>query len=287
MNDGILLIDKRTGLTSFSSLSLIKKTVNRKAGHTGTLDKFASGLLIVLTGSFTRFNELFSGLDKTYEAVFSFGRETDTLDPEGETVGTSAVAPDDILLERIRDSVKKNFTGKVFQHPPLYSAIHIDGKRAHEIARSGQSADVPGREIEIYDFEITGYTRPDLSVRIHVSKGTYIRSIARDLARSIGERAYVTELRRISVGPFSVKEATDETDSDRMHSDLTGSFEKLLRLPTVERKDLSEDEIADLSCGRNVLIDSDKPWIIAYSDGKARGIIKTDKGKTCHSICLI
>ncbi|MDC7239348.1 MAG: tRNA pseudouridine(55) synthase TruB, partial [Spirochaetales bacterium] len=203
-----MFLHKKTGVTSFQALGRIKKVLaTRKVGHTGTLDKFAEGLLILLTGKLTRLNALITGLDKEYEALVRFGRETDTLDPEGEVVAEAAVPS----LEQI-EAVMDSFRGKIQQIPPSYSAIHIDGKRAHELVRSGKEVEMPSREIEIFDLEILGYEAPDLKLRVHCSKGTYIRSLARDIGQACGSRAYVQELIRTAVGPFSLKEAVEVED---------------------------------------------------------------------------
>lgn len=202
---GIIFLHKKQGVTSFQALGRIKKVLNTgKVGHTGTLDKFAEGLLILLTGKLTRMNALITDLDKEYEALIRFGRETDTLDPEGETVAEA----DPPTLKTI-ESVLNQFKGEISQIPPRYSAIHIDGKRAHELARSGKEVEMPSREITVHDLEILEYENNDLKLRVHCSKGTYIRSLARDIGIACGSRAYVQELVRTAVGPFSLDTAVD------------------------------------------------------------------------------
>jgi len=205
---GIIFLRKMPGQTSFQALGRLKRVLGtRKVGHTGTLDKFAEGLLIVLTGKLTRLNSLITDMDKSYEALIRFGRETDTLDPEGETVAL-AEPP---AIETIK-KVLPVFTGPIQQTPPLYSAVHIDGKRAHAIARSGNVVDMPTRNITIYSLEILDYEAPDLRLRIHCSKGSYVRSLARDIGIACGSRAYVQELVRTSVGPFDLGEALSIDD---------------------------------------------------------------------------
>ncbi|MDC7232284.1 MAG: tRNA pseudouridine(55) synthase TruB [Spirochaetales bacterium] len=205
---GIIFLNKSTDITSFQALGRIKKVLNTgKVGHTGTLDKFAEGLLILLTGKFTRMNSVITDLDKEYEALICFGRETDTLDPEGETVAEA----DPPSLEEIQ-SVLDQFRGTIQQVPPRFSAIHIDGKRAHELARSGKEVDMPTREVTIHKLEILEYEKPCLRLQVHCSKGTYIRSLARDLGRASGSRAYVKALKRTAVGPFDLSEAVRAED---------------------------------------------------------------------------
>lgn len=198
---GLVLLNKEPGKTSFQALSPLKKQYGTSLGHTGTLDKFAEGLLVVLVGRFTKLNPLFTGFDKVYEAEFVFGEETDTLDPEGEVISQGELPPEELIL-----SLKDRFKGKLAQVPPDYSAIHVQGKRAYERVRSGESLDLAPRQIEIYSLDVLSWNAPRLKARIHCSKGTYIRSLARDWGRAAGCGAYVSALRRLSVGPFLLPE---------------------------------------------------------------------------------
>ncbi|MDD2407165.1 MAG: tRNA pseudouridine(55) synthase TruB, partial [Sphaerochaetaceae bacterium] len=133
------MLNKPPGVTSFASLYPVKRTLGKKVGHAGTLDKFAQGLMIVLTGAFTRLNPLFSSMDKRYVATIQFGLETSTLDPEGEIICEKA--PCD--LPAIEQALKTSFIGTIMQKPPAYSALHIDGKRADTLARRGRYVDIP------------------------------------------------------------------------------------------------------------------------------------------------
>jgi len=200
MKNTIILYIKPIDKTSFQSLSHIKKDYQtKKVGHCGTLDKFAQGLLIVCIGKMTKFVPYFTGLSKTYEACIYFGQETDTLDPEGTVIHCDDRKPD---YDEIMQSIEQNFTGKILQSPPIYSALHINGKRAYEYARSGEEIEMKKREIEIFSFEIINYNYPFLNVKIHCSKGTYIRSIARDLAHTLNTYAHLKDLKRTSIDHF-------------------------------------------------------------------------------------
>ena len=202
--DGLVLLDKPMDVTSFAALSSVKKILGtKKVGHTGTLDKFASGLLVALCGSYTRLAPYISGMDKTYECVFEFGAETDTLDPEGEVVARGSLP----AMEEIRAAAQK-YKGQIMQKPPAYSAIHIEGKRSYQLARSGENPEPPARMVTIYDFTIKDWSPPFLSCAVHCSKGTYIRSLARDLAIDAGSRAFVRSLRRTGQGPFRVEDSS-------------------------------------------------------------------------------
>ncbi len=208
--NSILLVDKKEGLTSFQSLNLIKKNIDKKVGHCGTLDKFASGLMIVLTNRYTKLNSIFSNKDKEYEALFEFGIETDTLDPEGKII-KEGKAP---TLKDIENAIKNNLTGKILQEPPIYSAIHVNGERAYKLARNNKITKMDKRECFIHKFDIIEYNKPFLKSKIKVSKGTYIRSIARDLGKLTNSCAYVKSLRRTKIGNYSIKDAIDISNTD-------------------------------------------------------------------------
>lgn len=206
---GILPYAKKSGLTSFSSLGCIKKALHtKKVGHTGTLDSFAEGLLVVLTGSLTRLVPFFTLFDKTYEAVISFGKETDTLDPSGSVI-RNAPLPDSADFEKSLSA----FCGTIMQSPPAYSAIHVNGKRASELAREGRLESLPERPVTVFKNEILEMRlTPENKLRyarvlFHVSKGTYIRSLARDIALNCNSAAHLIGLKRTKVGCFSLEDA--------------------------------------------------------------------------------
>lgn len=215
--DAIVLINKKSGITSFNCLYRVKKTVNKKTGHCGTLDKFANGLMIALCGKYTKLNEQFMGLDKTYIAEIEFGKETDTLDPEGEIIATAEVPE----YEKICTCVEK-LTGEIMQVPPVYSALHVNGKRSYELVRDGKKVELEARRIKVFNADIISFNPPFLTVSLHVSKGTYVRSWARDLGKLTGSCAYVTKLCRTQIGPFSLSQAID-CDDDNGLSDITDS----------------------------------------------------------------
>lgn len=206
---GIVLLAKRSGATSFSSLSSIKKALGTsKVGHTGTLDSFADGLLVVLVGKLTRLVPHITGFDKTYLALIHFGRETDTLDPTGELVRTGKI-PSRAEVE----AVLPQFKGQIDQVPPVYSAIHVGGgKRASELAREGKTAQIPPRKITIYDIKLLDFQDKYALVEVSCSKGTYIRALARDIAAACGSCAHLAALRRTQVGPFALKDAAGADD---------------------------------------------------------------------------
>ncbi|MGI0530761.1 tRNA pseudouridine(55) synthase TruB [Treponema socranskii] len=205
---GIVLFAKRPGVTSFSSLFSIKRALGtKKVGHTGTLDSFASGLLVVCTGSLTRIASYITSFNKIYDAVIEFGVETDTLEYTGKIAKTAPLPKKDDVLSAI-----KHYTGDILQTPPLFSALHINGERASDIARSGRSAEMPLRPVTVYASEAEEFLLEDgrvkaVRVRFSVSKGTYIRSLARDIGSYCKSAAHLAGLRRLSVGSFRLEDA--------------------------------------------------------------------------------
>jgi tRNA pseudouridine55 synthase len=200
---GLLLLRKQAGLSSFEALGAVKQALGTgRVGHTGTLDKFAEGLLLVLTGRALKLSPWFSHCDKQYEGTIRFGIETDTLDPEGSPVA-EAEAPS-------REAVEKalpQFTGGILQAPPAYSAIHINGRRASSLARSGEPVEMRERPVHIYRLELLSWEPPFARIFVHCSGGTYIRSLARDIARAAGSRAYLSALIRTRVAGFRLEDA--------------------------------------------------------------------------------
>ena len=207
--DGIVLLAKRPGPTSFASLNSVKKALNTsKVGHTGTLDSFAQGLLVVCTGRLTKLAGNITAFDKSYQAVIHFGKETDTLEYTGNVI-KEAHLPTETAL---KDAVEK-IAQQTMQVPPAFSAIHINGERASDLARKGQEARIPARKIKIYKAELKDVKKTDQGlveyalIDFSVSKGTYIRSLARDLAYECGSAAHLAGLYRTKVGNFKIEDA--------------------------------------------------------------------------------
>jgi tRNA pseudouridine55 synthase len=210
-SDRVILIDKPAGISSFGVVACVRRQLTEaagrkiKVGHCGTLDPFATGLLILVSGKMTRQAEQFSKLDKVYEAVVRIGATSTTGDPEGEITEQSLQVPN---LQEIKETLQK-FTGRITQIPPIYSAIKINGQRAYKLARKGEKPEMPARQVEIYSLELLSYDYPTLKIRAHVSSGTYIRTLAEDIGRELKIGAYTTELRRTKIGDYDVKDATE------------------------------------------------------------------------------
>ncbi|MDR3171600.1 MAG: tRNA pseudouridine(55) synthase TruB [Treponema sp.] len=202
---GLLLLNKTPGITSFEALRTVKKVfATNKVGHTGTLDKFATGLLLVLVGRAVKLASWVSGADKQYEGLIRFGVETDTLDPEGVSIAEGPIPTREAL-----EGVLPLFRGDILQAPPEYSAVHVAGERASRLARQGMAVDLPKRTVSVYALELCAYEPPLARIRVHCSKGTYIRSLARDLACAAGSRGHLVSLNRTHIAGFPVSEAVE------------------------------------------------------------------------------
>jgi tRNA pseudouridine55 synthase len=214
MNDGILLIDKPAGMTSFGVVARVRRVLSQQAGkkvkvgHTGTLDPFATGLMILVYGKATKDAMTYTKLDKVYEATIVLGQVSSTGDPEGEVTDMSAEAPTREAVE----AALAQFTGDIQQRPPIFSAIKINGQRAYKLARDGQEVEIPLRTVTIHSLELIDYTYPELKIRTHVSSGTYIRSLASDIGEALGTGAYCTQLRRTSIHDWKIEDAQTLTD---------------------------------------------------------------------------
>ena len=200
---GLALLRKPEGVTSFQALTPIKRALGSgKVGHAGTLDRFARGLLVILTGSYARLAPYAMSGEKLYRGVVSFGSETDTLDPEGRVVATAPPPSERCLLEAL-----PAFRGAILQRPPAYSAVHVGGKRAYKIALEGGEPELKERRVVIRSLELISYEGGEAMLEVRCSSGTYIRSLARDIASACGSRAHLIALDRLSIGPFRVEDA--------------------------------------------------------------------------------
>jgi tRNA pseudouridine55 synthase len=215
----ILLINKPYRWTSFQAVNKLKhglkrhpsmfvdgKFVHLKIGHAGTLDPLATGLLIICTGKKTKEIEKFQALPKEYTGTFFLGATTPCYDLEKPV---DATFPTEHITKELLNETVKKFIGKLEQTPPLFSAVMVDGRRAYDLARKGEIAELKAKPIEIYEFEITRFELPEIDFRIVCSKGTYIRSIARDLGQALSSGAHLTKLCRTKIGEYSLADAKE------------------------------------------------------------------------------
>jgi len=219
LEGAILLIDKPYGWTSFNVVSKIKYLLRRrtgvksiKVGHAGTLDPLATGLIIVCTGKMTKQITGFQDLEKEYEAILKLGKKTPSFDLESEvdkTYPTEHITKESVL------EVLKSFIGEIDQVPPLFSAKYINGTRAYEYARKGSDLELKAQKVNIYSIELIYFNLPYVKIKVKCSKGTYIRSLARDIGLALGSGAYLSELRRTGIGSYSVKNAISLNDFEK------------------------------------------------------------------------
>ena len=274
---GIVLLAKQAGLTSFSSLSSVKRALGTtKVGHTGTLDSFADGLLVVLVGKLTHLVPHITNFDKTYIALIEFGSETDTLEPTGQVVKTGKIPAKEEV-----ESVLPKFLGEIDQIPPAYSALHVDGKRASDLMREGKSVELKPRKITISSIILLDFTDKFARIEVSCSKGTYIRSLARDIALACGTVAHLKELKRTRVGPFKLEDAVFGEEKIRSH--LLDMDMNLAHLCGMDTAILAPRYINDFNNGRPLKAKmfvhdfnckNDKNEIaVFYDDGKFGGVI--------------
>jgi tRNA pseudouridine55 synthase len=208
--DDVLLIDKPAGITSFGVVARVRRVLSQqlgkkaKVGHTGTLDPFATGLMIIVNWKECRNAGNYSKLDKEYEATITLGLTSTTGDPEGELTQVSSDVPS---LDAVQAALQQ-FTGEITQRPPIYSAIKINGRRAYDLARKGEVFEMPERQVTVFSLELLDYKYPEMKIRVHVSSGTYIRTLAQDIGTVLETGAYCSQLRRTKVAQWSVTDAT-------------------------------------------------------------------------------
>lgn len=226
---GILLVDKPKGWTSFDVVNYVRKMVataegkkpkHTKVGHTGTLDPLATGLLVLLIGKeYTRRAGELSKLDKVYEVTMKLGETSTTADDEGEKTKVSDLQPSQQQVE----ASLHQFTGQILQTPPIYSAMKIDGQRAYKLAREGKEVKLEARPVTIYESTLTSYDYPYVHFTCKVSSGTYIRSLVEDLGKALGTGAYLSDLRRTAIANYAISDATT-TDQLRLDTDVVDTL---------------------------------------------------------------
>ena len=211
--DGIILIDKPKGVTSHDIVYKVKKLLNEKVGHTGTLDPNATGVLPLLVGRGTKLSKYLMNHDKTYIVTLKLGEKTDTADSEGKVIEKKEVSKEVFSKEKLLQTFS-NFTGKILQIPPIYSAIKVNGKKLYEYARKGQEVEIKPRQIEIYKISLIEINQIANTIEFEVScsKGTYIRSLCEDIAKELNTVGYMKELRRVQVGEFLIKDSITVED---------------------------------------------------------------------------
>jgi tRNA pseudouridine55 synthase len=275
---GLLLVDKPAGVTSHAVVAAARRALDeRRIGHTGTLDPFATGLLLLLVGAFTRATEHFHVLPKTYAAVMRLGVETDTEDPSGAVVSSS---------EAWRDldpaAVASEVAGLVGDHEqvlPAFSAKRVGGARAYDLARSGEAVELPAASITVHAARVTDVSLPEVSFEVQVSTGTYIRSLARDLGRALGCGAHLSSLRRTAIGPFAVAEAVAPEAIGPATVNGPAWRSAAAALEWLPRRALDESEASDVRHGRFLPTRSEQEGpIVLVHEGRLVAIAEAVEG---------
>jgi tRNA pseudouridine55 synthase len=249
---GVLVVDKPIGLTSHDVVQIIRKGTNiRRAGHTGTLDPRASGVLVILIGPAVRLSEYVSASDKRYQAVVRLGQSTDTYDADGRVVSTSPVN----ITEEEFENALKQFIGEIEQVPPPYSAVKVKGKKAYEMAREGEEVELLPRKIQVYNLDLLEWAPPDAVIDVYCSSGTYVRSLAHDLGEALGCGAHLVGLRRTKSGRFTLRDAVplrklrESFENGTWYQHLIPAAEALSDWPAIE---LTQTQVDDVRHGHRI-----------------------------------
>jgi tRNA pseudouridine55 synthase len=274
--DGIIIINKPQGFTSQDVVSKTKKILNvKKAGHTGTLDPLATGVLPVLLGNYTKLSKYLIEHNKVYRAKIKFGEMRDTGDLEGKVIEKTDVKLQD--EEQIK-KVLHSFLGKQMQKPPMYSAIKINGKKLYEYARAGEKVEVPKREIEIYKLEFISFCEEvqELDIEVSCSKGTYIRVLCEDIAKKLGSLGYMAALNRIFVDKFSIDSAISFEVLEENKSNQKFLDEHLIKMEDVfsyfPKLEINSRKLNLLLNGVKLSVNIEDGVYNIYSDGKYIGL---------------
>jgi tRNA pseudouridine55 synthase len=268
---GVLVIDKPVGMTSHDVVQAVRNgTSIRRAGHTGTLDPRASGVLVVLLGPAVRLSEYVSASAKRYQAIIRLGASTDTFDSDGRFTSQPS-APVNVTEEQF-DKALKQFEGEIEQTPPPYSAVKVQGRRAYDMARKGEQVDLAPRKITVHHLEVLEWAPPEVVVDVHCSSGTYVRSLANDVGNALGCGGYLVGLRRTKSGRFSLRDATplrklqEAFRAGNWYQYLIPAAEALADWPAVE---LDPDQVEAVKHGHRVPAPTD---VHTVGDNFVRGV---------------
>lgn len=249
---GWINLDKQAGIGSTKALSRVRRFLDaRKAGHAGTLDPLASGILPIALGEATKVIPYIQDADKIYSFTVKWGEATDTEDSEGEVIATSETRPTREQIER----ALPDFIGEITQIPPKYSAIKIDGQRAYDLARAGEDIEMKSRKVQIHELALLAERGQEAEFRVKCGKGTYVRALARDLALKLGTYGHITALRREAVGHFTLEGAISLEILENMHH--SAALEEILQplqapLDDIPALPLKENEVVKLRNGQSL-----------------------------------
>lgn len=280
---GVLVVDKPEGPTSHDIVESARRALGTKAGHTGTLDPLATGVLPLVLGKATRLSRFFQNHDKEYLARIGLGKSTETYDREGAVVQSGPVP--ELSTREVREILDR-FVGEIPQRPPLYSAVRVHGRRLYELARSRQGVERPLRHVRIHGIELLEQSETEWTIQVRCSAGTYIRTLAQDLGEAIGCGAFLESLRRTRAGAFDLSRAVStgrmKEEWDRAHFPLEAL------LPELPRVDLEDPEAKRVRHGGQVEVDPPLPggWCRIFHGGRLVALGETDAGTIRPSIVL-
>ncbi len=278
-----MLLDKPTGVSSARAVAQVKRLLPKKTkiGHTGTLDPLASGLLILLIGRATRLSRYVTGLDKTYTATARFGAVSDTLDAEGEITELDRPTPTE---EDLR-SAARDFTGELLQTPPMASAVKVGGERLYNVHRRGETVERESRPITIHSLGLGAYEPPHATFEVSCSSGTYVRTLVSDLADSLDTGAYLTALRRNSVGNLDLQDAKlpEEITEPTLYNHIIQPGGVVEHLPAVV---VDEEEREDVLHGRSIASRGIPGSFRVQFDGELLAIYRDEEGRARPEVVL-
>lgn len=279
---GFVVVDKPAGWTSFDVCAVLRRQLKiKRVGHTGTLDPFATGMLIAAVGKATKLIPYLEKATKTYEAEVLLGHDSETLDPESE-VTDLGVDMKDLDQSEIQEILESQFTGAITQIPPKYSALKVDGQRMYDLARQGKEFEIEPRETFVHAIEVLDFAAPSVKIRLTVSAGFYVRSFARDLGVALGLEGGICQvLRRTMIGDRALLDFTALTDANIKESDDTCLLDpqQILNLPTLE---MEVGRIDDFSNGRAFVVSAqlmEGEKYLMTCEGKSMGIGEATFGK--------
>ena len=269
--NGVIVVDKEKGKTSFDEIRKIRKEYNiKKVGHTGTLDPMATGVLPILVGEATKLSDYLMNHDKEYIATLTLGEKRSTGDSEGDIVVKEAVPT---LNKEIVEDVLKKFIGEITQVPPIYSAIKVNGKKLYEYARKGEDVEIKPREVTIYSIELIDLMENNITFKVHCSKGTYIRSLCEDIAKELDSVGYMSYLRRTRVGNFTLEDVGRKI-----------KIEEILK--NEQEYHLKENELNKLINGVKILTNLKDGLVRVYDNHKFIGVGEVQDKKLKRKIIL-
>ena len=276
--DGIIVVNKPKGCTSHDVVNKVKKIVNKKVGHTGTLDPLATGVLPLLIGK---------GTLCVYEVSLKLGISTDTMDAEGKVTEEKEVSSDILTKENI-EKILSSFIGEQEQTPPMYSAIKVAGKKLYEYARKGQEVEIPKRKIEMYNIKLVGINKVsnEIEFKVSCSKGTYIRSLCTDIAKALGTIGYMSGLERLQVGKFKIENAIkidENTTKEYIEEHIIGIEKLFEKNPKIEIK---QKKLLLFLNGVKLNTEFEDGVYRIYSENKFIGLGTVNKGLLKRDIIL-